>query len=335
MEPSICAFVLTRNRKHMLVECVRALLAQTHPVDRVIVLDNASDDGTEEHLRGEGLLDEPRVSFERREENTGGAGGYREGVRLGIEADRDWIWLMDDDAEPRQDALERLLRAPPASDPGTVALGTAVYNPDGSVDRQHRCRMGRFIVPLPPEAYGRGTYAEVDCASFVGLLVRTDAARAAGLPLAEFFLGYDDAEYSLRLRRRGTIRLVPESEMLHKIPIGGGSAGRRARFWNRVLGQSYAAAPWASYWKDLYRVRNFMWVKHRVDHVGVPEFALLTAGYVVKTLLYDPQPLRRIPWIVRFALKGRRGDFRAPSPAEWTSSIAGRRGLRSILPSRD
>ena len=333
MHASVCAFVLTRNRKHMLVECVRALLAQTHPVESVIVLDNASDDGTEDHLRAEGLLDEPRIRFERREQNTGGAGGYREGVRLGIDAGADWIWLMDDDAEPRYDALELLLAAPPAGDPATVALGTAVVNPDGSVDPQHRCRMARFVVPLPTEVYRPGHYEEVDCASFVGLLMRTDAARAAGLPLAEFFLGYDDAEYSLRLRRRGAIRLVPESEMLHKIPIGGGSAGRRARFWNRILGQTYVAAPWESYWKDLYRVRNFMWIKHRSGGgVSLPEFALLTGGYVAKALLYDPRPLRRIPWIVRFAWKGRRGDFSAPSPAEWASRSAGRGGPRSILP---
>ena len=108
---SVCAFVLTRNRKALLEECVRALLVQTHPVDEVIVLDNASTDGTEEHLRAAGLLDEPRLRFERREENTGGAGGFREGVRLAVAAGRDWIWLMDDDAEPRPDALERLLAA--------------------------------------------------------------------------------------------------------------------------------------------------------------------------------------------------------------------------------
>jgi GT2 family glycosyltransferase len=100
---SVAAFVLTRNRKVLLAECIRGLLGQTHPVDAIVVLDNASTDGTREHLAAEGLLD--RVRFERREENTGGAGGYREGVRLLQETGCDWLWLMDDDAEPRPDAL--------------------------------------------------------------------------------------------------------------------------------------------------------------------------------------------------------------------------------------
>src|SRR3712207_3469648 len=135
--PSVCAFVLTRNRRELLVECVRAVLAQTVPVDRVIVLDNGSTDGTREHLDAAGLLD--AIRFERRDENLGGAGGYREGVRLGLESGSDWLWLMDDDAEPRHDALERLLASEPAASPGTAAVCAAVLHPDGSIDRQHRC----------------------------------------------------------------------------------------------------------------------------------------------------------------------------------------------------
>jgi rhamnopyranosyl-N-acetylglucosaminyl-diphospho-decaprenol beta-1,3/1,4-galactofuranosyltransferase len=314
---SVTAFVLTRNRRELLAECLRGLLAQTHPVDEIIVLDNASEDGTEEHLRAEGLLD--RITFHRREVNTGGAGGFREGVRLAVEAGRDWIWLMDDDAEPRYDALERLLASDAAARDDVAAVCSAVVHPDGSRDLQHRCRMGRFIVPLPDSAYAPGRREPVDCASFVGLLMRTDAARAAGLPVAEFFIGYDDAEYSVRLRRSGSIRLVPESELLHKVPIGGGGAPTRRSAWlNRRFGLTYVPVPWPAFWRDLYRVRNFMWIKHRYEHVGRAEFAALLAGYLGKSLLYDPQPLRRAPWIVRFALKGRRGDWAAPTPEEWS-----------------
>ena len=320
---SVCAFVLTRDRKELLAECVRALLAQTRPVDLVLVLDNASTDGTEAHLRAEGLLDDPRVRFERREENTGGAGGYDAGLRLAAEQGHDWIWLMDDDAEPRPDALGRLLDSPPAQDPATAGVCTTVVNLDGTIDWLHRCHHGRFITPLAPDAYDRGRHDPVDCASFVGLMLRTDVVRAVGGVRTEFFIGYDDADYSLRVWRHGEIRLVPEAEVLHKIPIGGTRPSRRSRFWNRVLGAGYASSPWETYWRDLYRVRNFMAVKHAHAHVGRAEFALLTAGYVAKTLMYDDRPLRRIPWVVRFARKGRRGDFSAPSPAEWARRVAG------------
>lgn len=315
--PVVHALIVTRNRKQLLGECLRAVLSQTHPVGGVIVFDNASSDGTGEWLAAAGLTASPLVKLHRGEVNTGGAGGFAEVLALGLKTDADWLWLMDDDAEPQPDALEQLLLSSNAADETTVALCTAVVHRDGSIDPLHRCRMGRFVTPLPLAAYAPGTHAEVDCASFVGLLIRAPAVRAVGLPRAEFFLGYDDAEYSLRLRARGDIRLVPASVITHKIVIGGGEATRRSVCWNRVLRAHYTACPWESYWKDLYRVRNFVALK--VTHGGMSRWQLgvVILGYVMKTLLYESRPLRRIPWLLRFALKGWRGDFRAPSPEQW------------------
>lgn len=320
---TVCALVLTRDRRNLLDECLRSLAAQTHPVSELVVFDNASSDGTADWLRG---LDFPGLRVERSEANLGGAGGYAELVRLGIQTDADWLWLMDDDAEPRPDALARLLASGPAREPGTAAVGAAVLHSDGRIDPLHRCRLGRFITPLPISAYVPGRHPHVACASFVGLLVRTSAAREAGLPRREFFLGYDDAEYSMRLWRSGSIHLVPEAEVVHKIAVGGGQSTRRSRTWNRLLGAHYTSAPWEAFWKDLYRVRNVAALK--AQHQGLSHLQLLAlvSGYVVKTLLYDERPLRRLPWILRFALRGRRGDFRAPSPEQWVAYARGRRG---------
>ena len=314
---AVCAFVLTRNRKRLLVECLEGLLGQTRPVARILVGDNASTDGTEELLRAEGILDRPEVGYFRLEENAGGAGGYAEGVRRGREEDVDWLWLMDDDAEPRPDALERLLGSPPAGDPETVALCTAVVTPDGAIDPLHRGHVGRFMRALPPARYRPGSYPRLGFGSFVGFMVRTSAARLLEPPRAEFFIGCDDVEYSIRLRRQGDIRLVPESVLVHKLGMGGGADTRRSRFWNRFLDLSYTSASWDQFWKNLYSIRNFMWIKHQYGDVSPLAFAGLTGTYVAKSLLYDDRPWRRVPWIVRYALNGRRGDFTGPSPAEW------------------
>ncbi len=323
MSITVCAFVLTRNRKELLVECVRALLGQTRPPERVLILDNASTDGTEALLRAEGILDRPEVTFHRMVRNTGGAGGYSEGVRIGAELGTDWLWLMDDDAEPRPDALERLLAAPPAGDPGTAVLCNRVETLDGSIDVLHRCSLGRFIRPLPKEAYIPGRYVSVGAASFVGFMVRTDVVREVGLPRAEFFIAYDDADYSIRVRPHGAILLVPESVIVHKLTMGGGSATRRSRLWNRALGLDYSSSSWPGFWKNLYGIRNFVWIKQHYGRLSTLAFVGVTLTYIVKSLLYDRYPLRRVPWIVRFAAAGRRGDFSGPSPEEWARIAAG------------
>ncbi len=319
---SVCAFVLTRNRKELLIECVQALRAQTRPPERILIVDNASTDGTEQLLRDEGVLADPLVSFHRTDDNRGSAGGYAEGVRLGLAEGTEWLWLMDDDAEPRPDALERLLAAPPADDPAVAMVCSKVVQPDGSVETLHRCRLGRFVYPLPLGAYAPGTSASFECASFVGMMIRSSVAQRIGPPRAELFINYDDVEFSLRARDVGDIRLVPESVVVHKLHIGGNAVTRRSRFWNRLLGQHYTSASWEGYWKNLCGVRNFMWIKHRRRRVTPLAFAGLTATYLVKSTLYDRRPLRRLPWIVRFALAGRRGDFSGPGPEEWARITA-------------
>lgn len=317
---TVCAFVLTRDRPRMLGECVRALLAQTRPLDSVVVLDNASREDAEASLRAAGLLDDGRVAAHHSAVNLGSSGGYARGLELALATGADWIWLMDDDAEPTPDALEAMLRSPASSDPGTVGLCGTVLTPGGEVETVHRCRMRRLIVPIAAEEYAAGPV--VDCCSFVGLLVTSAAVRAAGLPRPELFIAYDDAEWTLRLREHGAIRLVPGSRVSHKNSMGGRATTGRSRVWNRLLGTQYASAPWSGYWKTLYGVRNFMSIKHRHGPLPLPAFAGLTALYAAKAALFDERPLRAVPLVVRYAWKGRCGDFGGPAPAEWTPGPA-------------
>ena len=156
----VCAFVLTRNRKELLVECVRALLAQTHPVDLVIVLDNASTDGTRgaparggPARRRARALRAPRGEHRRRRRlPRGRAAGDRGRPRLALADGRRRR------AAPRR-ARDAARGGRAAATPRSCA---AVVHPDGSIDLQHRCRMGRFITPLPETAYEPGRREEVD-----------------------------------------------------------------------------------------------------------------------------------------------------------------------------
>jgi GT2 family glycosyltransferase len=321
---TVCALVLTRNRRELLLECLAALQRQTAPVDRVVVVDNASTDGTEEAVRALDLGE--RLVYRRLERNVGGAGGYSVGVETARELDVDWIWIMDDDAEPRDDTLERLLAAPAAADPGTAGLASAVVVPEGEVDTLHRGLTGRFLRALPPEEYRPGNHVDLGFSSFVGLLVAARVARAEDPPRADFFIWADDVEYTIRMRRHGRVVLVPESEIVHKNRMGGRGNTRRGRLVNRLLGVEYPSADWDSYWKNLHMFRNYAWIKREHFDDDSREFALMTGAYVAKSLLYDSKPLRRVPWILWAARRGRRGEPLGMSPERW-ARIA-REGLR-------
>jgi GT2 family glycosyltransferase len=213
----IAAVVVTHNRPQLLQQALVALRAQTRPLDSIYIVDNACDVPVD----GARAAGDTAIMVLRSEANIGGAGGFALGMAMAFAAGHDWIWLLDDDAIARPDALAQLLAAldGPASisalRPGALCGAVREF---GDLALQHRRRYHRptgLERSLPREAYA-GPPCRVDTASFVGFLVSAAAVAEAGLPDYGFFLGYDDTEYSLRLGRAGlTIWLVPGSVIEH------------------------------------------------------------------------------------------------------------------------
>lgn len=317
MAQRVHAAVVTYNRGPLLVECLQALLAQSSPVAKVVVVDNASTDGTTDLLSENGLLDHAAVVYERLERNLGSSGGYSRAIALARDG-ADWIWIMDDDAEPTGPALERLLASRWAGDPGTIMLAQNVVNPSGSLQLGARGRFARRALALAPEEHVDGV--ELDFATFVGMLVRGETARATDPPLPEFFIWCDDYEWCLRLRRHGSIRLVPASEIVHK-DVGHGFETRRSRLVNRLTGWTYGATPYAGFWRNACGARNWVWIRKTYFGESAPAAAFTVAQLIAKALLYDERPLARVPWLLRAGIDGRLGVFHNITPQEWAERL--------------
>jgi rhamnopyranosyl-N-acetylglucosaminyl-diphospho-decaprenol beta-1,3/1,4-galactofuranosyltransferase len=210
----VCAVVVTYNRREMLVECLRALQAQSRAPDRILVVDNASTDGTPKLVRS----DFPDVDLLALEENVGGAGGFYEGMRAAHADGADWLWLMDDDTIASLTALEALL-APVGGlrDDGVrpqIMMSRVVWR-DGTlhpmnIPRPETRRRGEAV-----DAAGRGLLL-IRTGSFASILVHRDALDEHGLPHREYFIWNDDFEYTARVLRNGAGYLVPESVVEHR-----------------------------------------------------------------------------------------------------------------------
>jgi GT2 family glycosyltransferase len=320
---SVCALVVTYNRRALLDECLRAIEAQTVTPGELILVDNASTDGTPELLRDRGYLDRPDVRYLRLDENLGSSGGFARGFEVARESGAEWLWTMDDDAEPAPDCLERLLESSPASDPGTACVCPKVVYADGSLNEVMRADFRRRLRPIAESRYEDGTHPAIDVSSFVGPLYRMEAVRAVDPPKAEFFVWGDDVEYSLRLRGQGAIRLVPEAVMVHK-PASQSHTNRRSRLWNAVLPVHMYPTPLERFWQNLDGLRNYIWIKKHYEGQSAMSAAGTALQFVAKHVMYDDRPFRRVPWILRYARDGRRGRFHNIPPAEWAEMV--RRG---------
>lgn len=322
--------VVTFNRRELLVRCLEALAAQTRPVARVVVVDNASTDGTLEHLEASGVAERVAVDYVRLRRNGGGAEGFHYGVRAALDGESDWIWLMDDDCEPAPGCLESLLASAPAAAADTAVVAPVVVDPDDRLLPLNRGHVRRrwFFAPLvaasPQEHAAHAT--RIGFCSFVGPLVRTAAARRIGLPLREMFIRFDDVEYLSRLRAEDErMWLVGAARIVHRDPQPLTGAG-----WRAMWGDYSQRAPFAQRWKRLYGVRNLLWCGYRDGYVTLPQGLSQVLVQVVRSMLFDERRLRsaRLLWI--YARDARAGRFRNVPPDRWPALAATRRPSRIV-----
>jgi rhamnopyranosyl-N-acetylglucosaminyl-diphospho-decaprenol beta-1,3/1,4-galactofuranosyltransferase len=313
---SVRAVVVTYNRRTLLLACLEALADQTHTLDGVIVVDNASTDGTEETLVHADVRRRIPIDYIRLTRNGGGAEGFHYGLRAALGTDADWIWLMDDDCEPAPDALATLLAAPRADDPDAALLAPLVEMPGGEVLPLNRgwLRPRWFKAPLvglQPADWARDEL-RVEHVSLVGPLVRADAARRTEPPRRDFFIWFDDLEWTARLGRVGGLWLIPASRIVHRDARSLTDASPRGLLRDLTRGEPFETA-----WKRAYGLRNLIWTGRR-DGWFTPLRALsFTAIAALRSLLSGPPRLRALRLTLLYARDGWRGRFVNVAPADW------------------
>jgi len=209
----VTAVVVTYNRRQLLLEALAAVHAQSRVPDAVIVVDNASADGTAAAVR----THYPSAQLAELAHNTGGAGGFAYGMALALAGDGDLIWLMDDDTVPEPDALRAMLEARqvhPGRPPALVA--SRVLWTDGRPHPMNTPRAKPFATKAERRAAAAAGCLPIRSASFVSILVDAGEGRRRGLPQADYFLWNDDFEFTTRLLRGNAGLLCPASVVVHK-----------------------------------------------------------------------------------------------------------------------
>lgn len=299
-EPRIIAVVVTFNRVQMLQRLL-ARLRQVERLDAVLVVDNASTDGTRELLDSVAAapaVQGPTVTARHLTTNRGGAGGFHDGLAWAVDEGAALVWLMDDDGLPDPDCLDVLLEHRGDLD----FWGPAVL---AEQDRSRLC----FPIRLPGRARvvhemtavrksARDGLVKDVVIPFNGVLVTAGLVDRIGLPREEFFIWGDDVEYLWRAREAGArVATVVDAGFTHPATDDLGTPMMFGR-------TTYNHSP--SDLKHYCMARNNL-VNLR-DYRGMAH----VAAFVLKTLwfyLFTRTDARRLRLSLRAMLDGVRGDF--------------------------
>lgn len=209
----VTAVVLSWNGKEDTLACLRSLEGEAV---HVIVVDNASEDGTAEAVTGVELI--------RNERNLGYAGGMNVGIHRALEQGADAVLLLNNDVEVEPGAIDALAAAAEgagavcpvivfAADPRRIWYSGARFNPRRGYNGRHRT----------DEPAGQRQTERV-CGAAV--LIPREILERVGAFDEDLFAYVEDADWSLRVREGGSRLVVePRSRVRHKVSASTGGEG--------------------------------------------------------------------------------------------------------------
>lgn len=175
---------------------------------RVVVVDNASTDGSSDAIRNHPLS----VTLLENKENLGGTGGFNTGIRYALHLpDQEFIWLLDNDALVVSETLQKLVEAM-TRDASIGVAGSCILSPE---DCSVIVEAGGFVDQCsgtwtPNRRYeshhplqGRELVESVDYVPACSALVRVSVVRKIGILDERFFLHWDDIDFCASVREAG------------------------------------------------------------------------------------------------------------------------------------
>lgn len=222
----IGVILVTFNRLDKLKIALDCYEAQTHKPDYIYVINNHSTDGTDVFLKEwqaqTGVCERLVLELPY---NSGGAGGFHDGLEAGLKKDSDWLWVADDDAYPEKDAFEKLSSyydTLSADEQNKIAALCSTVINNGKIHYGHRnhlylTKLKCKIIESTPDEYNRKSFG-IDIFSYVGTLIKKEVLLMQGLCEKDYFIYCDDQEHSLRIRQAGRIVVVTDSKVIHNTP---------------------------------------------------------------------------------------------------------------------
>jgi GT2 family glycosyltransferase len=297
--------IVTYNRLEKLRKALQCFDDQVHQPEYIMVVNNASTDGTDEFLKEWSMVD-PNAAGKRivvtMESNTGGSGGFCEGLRHACEQEAEWVWVSDDDAYPERDALriasDYLDNKTADERDHIAALCARVMNhgkPDPYHSRSFYLKGIRISEKFASGEDFQKKEFDKNCFSYVGAILSRKKLELAGLPNKDYFIYYDDTEHAMRMKQYGRIVCIPSILVEHDTPP-------------EFTGLT---------WKDYYKYRN-MTDMYRKHYPGIP-FRYFAAKIQIKCLINRITGRRNLRWTIleegyRDAMAGRFGLHKTYRP---------------------
>lgn len=221
--PSIFAVMLNWNEFHHTVPCIDSLKKSRAPITKILVLDQASEDGSGEKL-SRLYKDDSQVEVILNDKNYGFSGGMNIGIQKAMDLGADYVFILNNDTIVDDDCLMNLYNSITSNSSAAVAGPAIMYHSNPEKLWQaggyfNKLKMG-VTVPDKGKKYSEINHNTIEVSFLTGcaLLVPRKTFQIVGFFDTSLFFYGDDVDYGLRIKKSGLKMLfVPTAKVWHKI----------------------------------------------------------------------------------------------------------------------
>lgn len=222
--PKVSAVTVNWNSLKVTIECLESLQKVNYPNFEVIVVDNASTDGSAEKI--EELF--PEMTLIKSEKNYGWGGGTNVGLKYAMESGSDYIWLLNNDLVVEPDALGKLVAAAERTNEA-VLVSPILYFYSTRTRIQHCGSEFDWKNYVVRNISDLGEIASINEKDFwtwcTAVLVKREVVEKVGYFDEKYFIYFDDLDYSARAMSAGCRHKLESSAKVyhrsHSADVGG------------------------------------------------------------------------------------------------------------------
>lgn len=214
--------IVTYNRLEKLKNAINAFNKQTIIPNKLIIVNNNSNDGTKEFLEEwknqDYCYEKVVINLSK---NMGGSGGFFKGIEYALNNNAEWIWVSDDDAYPDKYAIENATNYINNHSTNNLSAICGKVMVGNRIDYGHRrtIKRGTFGIHEINSNYNDYTKSEfeINLFSYVGTIMNAKKIKEAGNVNKDLFIYYDDTDHSIRMNKVGKIICIPSINVIHDV----------------------------------------------------------------------------------------------------------------------
>lgn len=222
LQPFVVAVVLNWNNAEETILCVQSLLNCEYENLEIVVVDNASNDGSVTKLRKAF----PKIVLIIQPFNGGYGSGNNAGIRIALKKRADFVLILNNDVVVDQDFLSPMIEVVGRNPKIGIVTCKILYKNDGGRVYYAAGKFSKWLctgVNKPQSSsYDAQKIIDVDFVNGSLLLVRREIFEEMGLFDEQYFMYFEDLEFSRRVLQKYRLVYTPEAIVYHKSGAGTG-----------------------------------------------------------------------------------------------------------------